>query len=635
MSRFPSLAVAALAWAAPVLSATNSFVTALARMPVALNANLEVHFVMDTINGSGAKSVRIAKDPRDNLLYYSKRNGDVFRVNLVAGGGSTSSMVYSAIDHSIANDAQGMAIGPEGTIYLLGNLTTNGSNSTLARIMKGVPDATGQRTWSLLAQTEPYPLGGTGYDHLCNGLVVSPDGNSIYVNCGSRTDHGEVQSKSGLYPDTRDVALTAKILCLPTSASNLVLFNDTNFLLSAGYLFAEGTRNAFDLAFAPSGELFCADNGPDRDMSDELNWLRRGLHYGFPWRMGGADNPQQFADYDPANDRLLNPAYGAVRDGYYYNDPTFPPAPGTFAEPLINLGPDADSFRDPVDGQVKRASALGQTLNTVTAHRSPLGLVFDTVGSMAAPFRHHGFLLSYSTPGTFSDPSQDMLDLDLTKVGETNYQAYMTRIIHGFSNPIDAEIISNRVYVLEYGGSQSIWEITFPAVTVIEANSPPILPQQTNRTIAELTLLIVTNTATDPDIPANVLTYELLDPPSGAVIDANGVITWTPTKEQAPGTNILTTVVSDGDLSATNNFLVTVTEVNRELPVITEVSRSLLGQCQFTVSGPPGDVYRIEASTNLSHWQVISALTNINGTIQFQDVETTNFWQRFYRLFVP
>jgi hypothetical protein len=31
------------------------------------------------------------------------------------------------------------------------------------------------------------------------------------------------------------------------------------------------------MAFDPAGNLFGTENGPDRDMSDELNWLRPGL----------------------------------------------------------------------------------------------------------------------------------------------------------------------------------------------------------------------------------------------------------------------------------------------------------------------------------------------------------------------
>ena len=62
-------------------------------------------------------------------------------------------------------------------------------------------------------------------------------------------------------------------------------------------------------------------------MSDELNWLRPGLHFGFPWRIGGADNPQQFPDYNPSTDKHLNQDFVAVQKGTYKKDPTFPKAP--------------------------------------------------------------------------------------------------------------------------------------------------------------------------------------------------------------------------------------------------------------------------------------------------------------------
>ncbi|MBM3839695.1 MAG: hypothetical protein FJ398_17350 [Verrucomicrobia bacterium] len=297
-----------------------------------------------------------------------------------------------------------------------------------------------------------------------------PGWHHLYVNSGSRTDHGEVQSGGGAFPDTREVPLTAKIFRLPTRGSNLALPNDADALRNAGYLFCEGLRNAFDLAFAPNGDLFGTENGPDRDMSEELNWLRPGLHYGFPWRIGGTDNPQQYRGYDPSSDRLLDRRFLAYQAGYYHNDPTFPPAPANLAEPVLNVGPDADSYRDPTDGSIKDASEQGVKLSTFTAHRSPLGLVFDAAGAMAPPFQHHAFVLSWtagdangtSVPGPFKDASEDLVDVELTKLGDTNYQARITRLVGGFLNPIDSEIIGNRIYVLEYGGNQGLWEITFP-----------------------------------------------------------------------------------------------------------------------------------------------------------------------------
>jgi hypothetical protein len=54
-------------------------------------------------------------------------------------------------------------------------------------------------------------------------------------------------------------------------------------------VFATGLRNAYDLTFSPQGDLFTADNNPDRFdrtlrylPSEELNHIRQGHFYGFP-----------------------------------------------------------------------------------------------------------------------------------------------------------------------------------------------------------------------------------------------------------------------------------------------------------------------------------------------------------------
>jgi len=50
--------------------------------------------------------------------------------------------------------------------------------------------------------------------------------------------------------------------------------------------------------------------------------------------------------------------YVAVQGGYYHTI-RLPAAANELPEPVINLGPDADSFRDPVDGSIKDASSWG------------------------------------------------------------------------------------------------------------------------------------------------------------------------------------------------------------------------------------------------------------------------------------
>ena len=401
----------------------------------------------------------LGRDPTTNTRYALRINGDI---TLVPKG-----TVYTAVDHGLSRPSA-LFIDDAGTFYVLKRIDLSKYN--IATITKGEVDPTsGERTWFTLAETAPYERCDCIFNHDVNGLVVSPDNRSLFINSGSRTDHGEIQDGNGAFPGLRETALTAIVLRVPTDARDLVLPNDRDALRTAGFLFAEGLRNAYDLAFAPNGDLFATENGPDRDMAEELNWLRQGHHYGFPWRMGLEDTPQQFPDYDPATDSLLPAGFTAVREGYYHNDPSYPPPPRAFTDPVINLGPDADAYRDPADGHIKDASDEGVRFGTFTAHRSPLGLVFDSDHALAEPFRGDGFTLSWtpgdpngdSINGPFNDPSEDLLHLDLTKVGD-NYEARVTRLVGEFSNPIDAEIIGHRLYVIEWGGKRGLWEITLP-----------------------------------------------------------------------------------------------------------------------------------------------------------------------------
>ena len=109
-------------------------------------------------------------------------------------------------------------------------------------------------------------------------------------------------------------------------------------------------------------------------------------------------------------------------------------------------------------------------------------------------------------------------------------------------------------------------------VLVYEINTPPFwptnVPGQTNYTVIAGNLLTATNTASDLDLPTNVLTYALSV--SGGItnarISANGIITWTPSSVQAGNAYTFTTIVTDTNLyaltnqslSATNTFTVTV-----------------------------------------------------------------------------
>jgi glucose/arabinose dehydrogenase len=260
----------------------------------------------------------------------------------------------------------------------------------------------------------------------------------------------------------REVPLTSAVFRIPADASDVVIPGDEAELNESGYLFADGLRNSYDLEFSPEGELFAGDNGPDADFPDELNWIREGHHYGFPWRFGAEANPQASPDYDPSQDKRLPEDFVAVQRGTYENDPEFPPPPDvTFTEPVANLGPDGDQYRAE-DGSQQDASEQGEPLHTFTPHRSPLGLSFDKDGALGGDWQDSAFILSWgSAGGTLTDKGQDLLALKLTKDGE-NYTAEVRQIARGFENPIDSVLIENKLYVLDYGGDGAIWELTFP-----------------------------------------------------------------------------------------------------------------------------------------------------------------------------
>tara|TARA_R110000868_G_scaffold37111_6_gene131438 strand:+ start:19711 stop:21387 length:1677 start_codon:yes stop_codon:yes gene_type:complete len=442
--------------------------------PTLLDDNLSIK----KLTTSPSNSVRISFNQADGNIYLVTQGGDLYEVNIETGN---KTLVQTSSDLGIG-DVQGMDISKDGVIYLVGNSKVNSLNTvTIKRGLK----TEGVWNWETVAQTEPYPLSNTAFDHIMNNVTISPDNQSLILNSGSRTDHGEIHDVDGRFPGLREAALTAKILKIPANSSNLILEDDLEFLKTNGYIFAEGTRNSFSLAYDSEGNLFGTENAGDRDDPEELNWIREGHHYGFPWVIGGNDTPMQFSGYDPDSDPFIPPNSTASNLGTFYDDPDYPAPPEgvSFTYGVVNNGPDADTFRDLEDGIIKDASELGRSITTFSSHLSPLGLVFDTTNSMGGNFENDGFMLGFTggNDGSFflsrmNYGGEDLLHLEFTKV-EDNFEITTTRLIKDFLNPIDSEIIGNKIYVLEFktswlnnNKSTGIWEVTFPANTTNTEN---------------------------------------------------------------------------------------------------------------------------------------------------------------------
>lgn len=446
-------------WLFITISTVLHVLTAQAQLPRSLHPNITVEKFMNT----QVRGVRLAYDETTQTLFYNAYTGDLFRIEQPVGGQPYDVLIGSAIDHGI-NYMQGMAFA-NGVMVLAGNFKQSGQRG-YGLVVKGTRQPNGSWHWERLMQTEPYPSSVTQYDHAFSAVCISPNKDSVYISSGSRTDHGEVEDTGGLYPNTREVPLTATIYKLPLNPpSTIYLPNNLAALNQSGYVFCQGVRNEFDLALDSQGRLFGVENSGDRDDPEEMNWLRAGHHYGFPWEMGGNQTPQQFPGYDPNQDKLLPASMPADQRQKFYNDPAFPARPANLVvtQPIRNIGPDATYLRDPNSGQVLKANSLA----TFTGHRSPLGLIFDTDNSLA-DFTGDAFVLSYSGSGgirggyLFAEESgEDLLHIKLQyDPATTNYTAQTTKVVDGFMSPTDAERVGNTFYVIEEG-RQAIWKLTF------------------------------------------------------------------------------------------------------------------------------------------------------------------------------
>ena len=146
--------------------------------------------------------------------------------------------------------------------------------------------------------------------------------------------------------------------------------------------------------------------------------------------------------------------------------------------------------------------------------------------------------------------------------------------------------------------------------------------------------LIITNTATDSDIPANSFTFSLAtNAPAGSAIDPiTGVLTWAPADAQAKTTNNLTVRVTDnGSPAMSDARSFTVTVVSR--PVIQSIilSNQIV---TITWSAISNQTYRLQYQQNLgaTNWTDLLPTVTASGPTASRTDSIAPAPQRFYRV---
>ncbi len=154
-----------------------------------------------------------------------------------------------------------------------------------------------------------------------------------------------------------------------------------------------------------------------------------------------------------------------------------------------------------------------------------------------------------------------------------------------------------------------------PTNSLIATNSAPLLSVIANRTVHAGSWVVISNAASDSDLPANTLTFSLAPggPPGASVQPTSGLFTW---------------LTSDADANTTHNFSITVTDngspalSDSRLFDISVVSRPLITGISLTNdwvnvtwTTVPGDTYRLQFTTNLATPKWISVTQDVTATI--------------------
>ncbi|MEN9675702.1 MAG: hypothetical protein RIS76_1598, partial [Verrucomicrobiota bacterium] len=142
-------------------------------------------------------------------------------------------------------------------------------------------------------------------------------------------------------------------------------------------------------------------------------------------------------------------------------------------------------------------------------------------------------------------------------------------------------------------------------IIVREVNQPPLFPPVPDQIGSITTGFSLTLPVTDPDLPAQILTYAILSGPPGVTITPTGVLSLTPTAALAGTTNVVTVRVTDNGvppLSVTNSFRIIFPPANRPpvLPLIADQTVDELVAVNLTVAATDPDL----PAQTLSHMLV-------------------------------
>ena len=200
-----------------------------------------------------------------------------------------------------------------------------------------------------------------------------------------------------------------------------------------------------------------------------------------------------------------------------------------------------------------------------------------------------GSLLNLTLTATDDNPSAQSLTFGLAS-GPSG----LTVTANGVVNWTPTEVQGPSTAVVRVFVSDGLASVASQFnVVVREVNQPPTLLRPSDQTVEQGTVLNLALAATDNDLPAQPLTFGLAGGgPVGLTVTADGLVSWAPAAAQAPSTNVVRVLVSDGFATATNQFTIVVRQVSTAPLFIERVTLSG-GIPTFTFPTVSGNRYRL------------------------------------------
>jgi hypothetical protein len=181
-----------------------------------------------------------------------------------------------------------------------------------------------------------------------------------------------------------------------------------------------------------------------------------------------------------------------------------------------------------------------------------------------------------------------------------------TNVVLTLTNLQGADAATYSVVVSNLAGVAVSTNVALTVTGVPPGNTPPTFAGASDQTVNVGVTVVVTNLASDADLPLQTVTYSLLTAPGSATLDTNSaVFSWRPTVNDSDTTNAFALMAADNGtppLTATQSFNIIVSKLTPS--VIGDAVRNG-SQLILSVNGQAGPDYAVQASTNLTDWSAV------------------------------